>query len=357
MAQGFTYNGIHSSRYNIYYVPDPEAFGDIFTEYSVTDEKVPGRDGGYYIKSQADVKSFDLTCFFEDVTEKQRWEIERWLDRKTKGYLIFDEAPYVRWYVHPTEKPELETYQRENCAGTGEVFSGTIEIHFKAYEPYGELTVQTADEVVEEVERTYAQTGLIDEAMMPYVAGQEMTSGSYFVYNPGTKQTPTRVLFKGAAGNGITIANTNNTDELKIVGVTEAITAECAIAYDARYGTVRQNYAGADHEFAYLYHDAGYITLEPSNATRDIHITGAAGLRDITSDGAFTKTMENQYIYINGEWYQVGQVVDASHAILNIALNADADETTVVATMNLITVSVSNNSIINSLTMEFIPRV
>lgn len=338
-------------------MPDPEAFGDIFNAYSVTDETTPGRPGGYWVRSLATVNKIELECYFEDITEKQRWEIHKWLNPESHGELIFDESPYVRYHVRPVQKPETETYERLACAGGGEVFSGKILINFAAYEPFGEVTVITSDEVTECEERTLAQTGLIEEAQMPYMLGDEMAAGTHLVYNPGTEATPAIIYFKGVAGNGITVTNATTGDVLKIINVPSGVTAENQIAYDARNASVRLHYGGQDNEFVYQYHDEGYITLAPGTLTRDVTVTGTAGSRDITSPGMFTKTMSGQYIYINGEWYFIGAVTDENHATLNVALASSVNTTTVVATLNLITVAPSANSTITSLQMNFIPLV
>ncbi|MDO4733595.1 MAG: hypothetical protein Q4B50_08815, partial [Bacillota bacterium] len=156
------------------------------------------------MRSLAGINKIALDCYFEDVTEQQRWDIQRWLSPETHGELIFDDSPYVRYQVRPVQKPETETYRREMCAGTGEVYSGKIQIHFAAYEPYGEVTVMTSEEVTQAEERTLAQTGLISETQMPYQPGEDIAVPTQLVYCPGTEKTPVRLYFKGVAGDGIT---------------------------------------------------------------------------------------------------------------------------------------------------------
>ena len=226
----------------------------------------------------------------------------RWLDRNTQGDLIFDESPYVVYRVRPSEKPEIEIYKRENCTGAGETYSGMVVIHFKAYTPSGTLSILTEEEAIAEKERTRAQTGVVASSLMPYTPGSTISAGMQLIYNPGTQITPATILFKGN-GNNITVSNAATGETLKITNLPSGVTAECEIAYDAEHASTRKYYGGANNEFCYLYHDGDYIHMAPGNLTRNVVVSTQMGSRTVTSNGAFTKTMEGQYIYINGGWH------------------------------------------------------
>ena len=100
-----------------------------------------GRDGGYYYGNNVKIRKFTLQCYFEEITRETREEIRNWLDRNTKGKLIFDERPFVYYNVRPTDVASGEIYTI--LTTRGEVYSGTFTATFSAYEPYGHLTSKT----------------------------------------------------------------------------------------------------------------------------------------------------------------------------------------------------------------------
>jgi len=59
MNNGFTYRGIHSSKFNVEYIPDPQARWFHSPEYDVYKEDVAGRDGGYYYGNNLKIRTFE----------------------------------------------------------------------------------------------------------------------------------------------------------------------------------------------------------------------------------------------------------------------------------------------------------
>ena len=138
---GFSYCGIHCSRYNIGYIPDAKERWFQSPSFTLYEEDVSGRDGGYYYGNNVKIRKFTLQCYFEEITRETREEIRNWLDRNTKGKLIFDERPFVYYNVRPSDVTSGEVYAI--LTPRGEVYSGTFSATFSAYEPYGHLTSKT----------------------------------------------------------------------------------------------------------------------------------------------------------------------------------------------------------------------
>ena len=141
LTDGFTYGGIHCSKFNITYIPDAKTRWFSSPSFSVYEEEVSRRDGGYYYGNNVKIRKFTLQCYFEEITREMREDLRNWLDRNTKGRLVFDERPYVYYNVRPTDVTTGEIYAL--LKAEGEVFSGTFTATFSAYEPYGHVPYKT----------------------------------------------------------------------------------------------------------------------------------------------------------------------------------------------------------------------
>ena len=85
MARGFTYNGIHSSKYNCYYIPDANDRWFASPEFEVYSKEVPERAGGYGYGARTKIRSLTLKVYFEDITIGTREKIRSWLTEKSVG--------------------------------------------------------------------------------------------------------------------------------------------------------------------------------------------------------------------------------------------------------------------------------
>ena len=141
MTDGFSYGGVHCSKYNITYIPDAKDNWFSSPSFSVYEEEVTRRDGGYYYGNSVKIRKFTLKCYFEEITREMREEIRNWLDRNTKGKLVFDDRPYVYYNVRPTNVTTGEIYPL--LTKHGEVFSGTFTATFSAYDPFGYVPYKT----------------------------------------------------------------------------------------------------------------------------------------------------------------------------------------------------------------------
>lgn len=68
---GFSFAGIHSSKFGVRYHPDARSRGDDMEEYEINGITPDNRDGGYFIGARVKPRTFELDCFFEDITEEQ----------------------------------------------------------------------------------------------------------------------------------------------------------------------------------------------------------------------------------------------------------------------------------------------
>lgn len=110
MRDGFKYKGRHCEQMDLHYAPGPDEIRNRMESYSVSTQQAAGRDGGYYLGATANMREFELECYFEEITEKQYAAIMEWLRRDEGGELIFDDRPYVVYDVWPTKAVKPTVY-------------------------------------------------------------------------------------------------------------------------------------------------------------------------------------------------------------------------------------------------------
>lgn len=139
---GFTFNGCHSSEFNIYSVSDGSRYQDILVPNPIDyTEQVPGGVGQYYFGSDMDIKEFPLSIAYDKLTETQVRELRNWLAPDAVGELIFDERPYKTYTGKISTSPSLsficfDEYDKK----TGKkyrIYKGEGSINFVCYYPLG----------------------------------------------------------------------------------------------------------------------------------------------------------------------------------------------------------------------------
>lgn len=139
---GFTFNGCHSSEFNIYSVSDGSRYQDNLVPNPIDyTEQVPGGVGQYYFGSDMDIKEFPLSIAYDKLTETQVRELRNWLAPDAVGELIFDERPYKTYTGKISTSPSLsficfDSYNKES--GKKErIYKGEGSINFVCYYPLG----------------------------------------------------------------------------------------------------------------------------------------------------------------------------------------------------------------------------
>lgn len=256
---GFTYNGVHSSYFGLYYTMSPEDkwFND--PDYDVYDDDIDWRNGGYYYASKAKNRTFTIKCLFEEIDIATKQRIKQWLHRDSTGKLIFDDMPFVYWNVRPGKIPVGNWYWDSN-----EMHSGTVTITFNAYEPFGYLTRKY---------NTPSTQGDNAEDYCYIINGDEMpaapsTSSTVFdVYNPGTESCGLTIALSGSTGNPIRFVNDANNTVCEFGSLPPAGTY---VKIDGDTGYVMTYVSAASTYNGYAYHDKGIVRLEANRGYSDV---------------------------------------------------------------------------------------
>lgn len=344
---GFTYNGKHCERdMFVRYIPKESEKGDLMGDYEVLDQDRSWYPGGYYYKAREKARTFSLPCFYEELTRKQREDIVKWLDRRSDGWLIFDERPWARYYVHPTKKVEFKDYS----FGSAEErrYSGMFTITLTAYYPFAELIGVTQET---SVFGSDCEVDLLPGAEMP--SGDAKAATEFILYNPGTEKANTHITFVGSTGSGdLTITNVTTGD---VCVLKEGLTATSAAPYVLESKTGRVTRGGV---LDFAFHDEGYIQLAPNRVLREsIAVSATSGSKTLTSAHAFAPEFVGAYIYVGNGWRYLGVYTSEQSMDMNVNAAATGTERTKIATMNYFTIEKANDASITTLQIDFVPEV
>lgn len=345
---GFTYRGVHSSKFNVEYIPDPAARWFASPEFDVYQQDVAGQDGGYYYGNNLKIRTFELKCFYENITEETREDLRNWLDRNGNGKLIFDEKPFAYYNVRPARIVPGEKYSV--LTRQGELHSGTFTITFAAYDPFGYLMydrLTTAD-----IEGAGMYSGILHEEEMP--ATPATTAREFLIYNCGTQPCDT-VIQIGGTGTEVNIANETNGSFCSLV----ALPATGYLEIDGHRGKVTW-VNGNSRELFFEYHDEGYLDLAPFTP-KNFHVnasyTVGSSVINIIAPLFPLEEQVGRYIWLAGGWHKI-TAASAEDETITIAdtMTTTSGEETKIVTMNEIKITGTNLGL-NRLSIAFSPVI
>lgn len=250
---GFSFNGMHSSLFGLYYIPnvDDKWFAD--PEYDVHDVDVSWMNGGYYFDSKVKKRTFTIKCFFEEIDVATRQRIKQWVKRGTRGQLVFDDMPFVYWNVVPGKVPVGNWY-----LDTGDTHSGTVTLTFTAYEPFGYLT-RKSNGNSDGGDNSEAYCNFIKTSEMP--SAPSTSSTNFDIYNPGTESCGLTIDISGTVSHAIRFYNELN-GTFCIFG---SLPSNKHLNIDGDTGYVSTYTAGSSNRSnGFSYHDKGVIRLDPN---------------------------------------------------------------------------------------------
>ena len=274
----------------------------------------------------------------------------QWLHRDRTGRLVFDDRPFVYYDARVAKVVEGKTYTtgHEHKYGNESLYRGTLTITLKADDPFGKMTYVSYKD--NDIDNAMARCGIISEEEMP--AAIQAKAGEYLVYNPGTEPADTIIRIAGDAPNGCTITNRTTGDVCTLI----ALPSSGYLEIDSDAGSI-VHLPSQPEEYAFEYHDYGYIRLAPSIPyERDVavsYINGSNQIEFMLLDLAPHNV--GQYIRLNGEWVRIISVSGKS-AVINKFMNVTGSEYTMLATMNEISVE-GEGATLTMLEMEYVPRV
>ena len=315
-------------------------------DFELRETTVTGRHGGYYYGSQVKIREFTLECYFERITLKTFEDMIRWIHYDNKGDQVFDDRPFVTYSAVVWKKPTGKVYTVRNDNDLDEVYSGTMSIFFKCYEPFGKMAYTSYDTY--DADGAMDHCGILEKNEMPVDISPAL--GTYLIYNPGTEPCDTIIRIGGTAPNGLTIQNSSD-DVCKIV----SLPSSGYLEINSDHGTVKTM---PGDELAFEYHDEGYIRLDPCTPyERDVMVSYAANSNIVSFVARSTAdSLVGRYVRLNGEWLRIVSIHSENSVIVSKKLSTSGVEQTMVCTMNELTVSGEGASL-TKFEIEYVPLI
>ena len=351
MTHGFSFMGLHSSLFGVYYVPDSSSMFDDGTDMTVYDEDAEWQDGGIYYGKKMKQREFELSCFYEDLDEKGYQKMRQWLDTGNSGKLIFDTAPWKYYDAVVTKKLNGKKYcHRAEDAETIR-YSGTFTMTMTAYQPYAKMLYQELDGM--DTDGVSKVCGILPHDQMP--TAPTASDRRFILYNCGLITTPCVIRLGGTVDeDGLSICNETTGQEC----ILRALPPSPAyLEIDSETGSVRViDPTSSTNEMAFEYHDAGYVSLAPGGFLYDsMMVTYLKGNNTLTVNrDEASASYVGKYIYIEGKWARILHVNGREMVISENMLAAGVSMVTPV-TMN--TIDIRGNATLDRLEIDWNPLV
>lgn len=343
MANDFSYRGISIGSYGVHFAPERADWHIWDSDFKTIDKSAESQDGGQWYGSTTPPKTFNLRCYFEEITEFSLAAVLALFGQSAYGELIFDERPWLTYAARVVKKPDLMKYP--SASGT---YSGTVTFNLTAYKPFAlsDLTTLESGEIYPEFgDRMLATTGLMYTARMPVNAvassGTPLTAQfTHYGYNAGDVSANTIIRIAGDVGTGVTIYNSQTEQTCKVIGLTAANTTNLSKWLEINSYTGESHITdGVNETLAHRYHDNGYVNLAPSAPIqRDVAIEYDAN--DLASFiDIFTIDSIGKYVYISNTWSKIISVTDAKNAVRDNNEAVTGVEVSDIVTLNKITIT------------------
>ena len=316
MQGGFTFCGADIERFGLVYAPElSDSYPWLQGQVSVQDENNKTMDGGFYYGYTSQPKDMTLRCFFEDnfINSGLLHKISQFFAPGRTGKLVFQKREWV--YYTATVVSPIDTRKITNA------YNGLIEIHLRAYYPYGRCDIEYLPDGA-----SYYEDMRSNSCILPYLYTPERNivgiggkneslteETSFYLYNGGTAMAKTAIQIAGDIGEGVDIINETTGQTCSFVGFNNATTTEAGkyVTCDGLNGrTVLTD--GVLSESAFLYHSGGFIELAPSRSfVRGASLTAQEGTKNVVSASSiFDSQMVGEYILGGTKQYRITNFIN-----------------------------------------------
>ena len=359
MKGGFSFCGVDIADIGLEYAPENK---DTYVykpgEANIHEELFDGHHGGYIYGATRQPKEFILRCFYEDT------DISKGIMAKAynlfkigkSGKLIFKRRPWCYYYATVTSVDSTDMHSYLNG-----LFVVTMKAYYpfaRGYEVNGHLMYNTkTDPYHDEV---MANTALLDRAEIVPKTMFDLPDERVILYNPGTEPADVGIVIAGRAGDGITITNLTNGQSCRYVGFDTAQNEE--ICTDGISGkTIKRTYSETSEQknLAFLYHDYGFIQLEPAfPILRDLIVSYTNNTVTSTNilyhDEEEKEWYKGKYIALNNTWHKIVECSN-KHTLTLLDSAGTGSEITSVVMMNEIEIKQSDGSEITKISFIYKP--
>lgn len=304
MKGGFSFRGVDIADLGLEYAPELEDTYVYRPARPVIHEQTfEGHDGGYFYGASREPKEFILRCIFEETVIDKGFlsKIQAFFKVGKAGRLIFKRRPWCFYYATITDYDDKEITNYLN---------GVIKITMKAYYPFARCDNFYTVRATPYHENLLANTALFEsEAMIPDNSFSDITTTKNIILgNPGSERAHVEVVASGTSGAGVVITNKTTKQAMRLVamsnvkpGISKEVRVDGISGKTIVYDPLLQT-----SELAFLYHDYGFIELEPAfPAKRDVYIKYNENSSTINTVNIMREDFVGQYIYAGNEWHKI----------------------------------------------------
>lgn len=351
---GFSFCGVDIYEFGLEYAPEnANTYVYNAAAKNIEEQKFEGHEGGYFYGVQTGPKDFTLRCYYEDTDIRDGIfsKVAAHFKVGRTGKLVFQKRPWV-WYsatVMSVENQQLVNFK-----------NGFVTIKMRAYYPYARSDKMWIDPYdLDQYDMLRNSAVLTDENKVPAVELVDDTpmtaTTSFLLYNPGTERAYVAIEIGGDVGDGVTITNATTDQSVKFVAIGGAATANKWVVLDSLNGkTILTN--GTDSQLAFLYHDYGFLQLEPAYPIyRNVVATWEEGATSITVADEITEDVVGMHIYLEDAWHKITAVTDGHTITISDTLSNDGTADTEIVLMNEITVEPKGTMSLTRLNFRYSP--
>lgn len=357
MASGsFSFCDVDVKDLGLEYAPEMEnTYVYRPAETSTHIETYEGHNGGYAYGIWKQPKEFILRCFFEDeyIDRGIMAQVYHLFKVGRSGKLVFDRRPWCYYYATVTEPIEENFTNYKN---------GLITIRLKAMYPFARSDIMACpleNKYYWDVTKTrhnldykchydlMKNSAVFDDETIMTNTSYNLTTANLsannpiLLANPGTERAALGIEIAGDVGAGVNIANATTEQSCKMVAISKAATTNVnkTVFVDPISGKTTLN-GGGTKELAFLYHQYGFLELEPSfPALRNIYISNTASSNTLTALNIIPPTVMGQYVYAAGKWHKIVNWTDEHTFVISGSVLVPNLTKTTIMTMNEITVT------------------
>lgn len=359
MQGGFSFCGKDIADLGLEYAPElSNTYVYNPAKKNVSEQMVESHEGGYYFGATTGVKDFVLRCYFEksNIRSGIMSQINYYFKVGKTGRLVFAKRTWCWYTATVVDIDTSNIFNYEN---------GMIVIRMRAYYPYARSNMSVVSGQDPERNDIINNSGMLtDASRMPqtqFGSASSRISGqnSYILYNPGTERAKVAIEIAGEAPDGVSIANSTTNQLCKFVALSNAITtsANKYLVSDALNGkTVLTNGTPAGTSLAFLYHDNGFLELEPSYPIlRGIHASYTVASTDVVVEEEISEDVIGKYVYIDGSWRKIAAQPSAHNLTITSTPSQTGTAETDIVLMNEITVTPETTMSLSKLNFVYYP--
>ena len=135
---GFTFNGHHSSEFDIIRVINGDRFKeDLTPEFQDITQEIEGSDGMLYYGTKYKKRDFVIDFAFDNLSEEQLANLKSWLNGRKIGDLKFDEKEDIIYSAKVTGKAVVNYIPFEGATENSTIYKGEGNVTFTCYFPFG----------------------------------------------------------------------------------------------------------------------------------------------------------------------------------------------------------------------------